>query len=39
VIGAVNIVLFTALSTIAAFVYNAAAGMAGGVEITLGERD
>lgn len=39
VIGAVNIVLFTALSTIAAFVYNAAAGMAGGVELTLGERD
>lgn len=39
VIGAVNIVLFTALSAIAAFVYNAAAGMAGGVELTLGERD
>jgi len=39
VIGAVNIVLFTALATIASFVYNAAAGMAGGVEVTLGERD
>lgn len=39
VIGAINIVLFTALATIAAFVYNAAAGMAGGVEVTLGERD
>ncbi len=39
VIGAINIVLLTALSTIAAFVYNAAAGMAGGVELTLGERD
>ncbi len=39
VIGAINIVLFTALSTVAAFVYNAAAGMSGGVEITLGERD
>lgn len=39
VVGAVNIVLFTALSAIAAFVYNAAAGMAGGVELTLGERD
>lgn len=39
VIGAINIVLFTALSTVAAFVYNAAAGMAGGVELTLGERD
>lgn len=39
VIGAINIVLLTALSTIGAFVYNAAAGMAGGVELTLGERD
>ncbi|AZI56800.1 hypothetical protein EH165_00040 [Nakamurella antarctica] len=39
VIGAINIVLTTALATIAAFVYNAAAGMAGGVELTLGERD
>ena len=39
IIGAVNIVLFTALSAIGAFVYNAAAGMAGGVELTLGERD
>ena len=39
VIGAINIVLFTALATVGAFVYNAAAGMAGGVEVTLGERD
>jgi len=39
VIGAVNIVLFTALSAIAAFVYNAASGMVGGVEVTLSERD
>ncbi len=39
VVGAINIVLLTALSTVAAFVYNAAAGMSGGVEITLGERD
>lgn len=39
VIGAINIVLFTALSAIAAFIYNAAAGMAGGVELTLGEQD
>ena len=39
VIGAINIVLFTALATVAAFVYNAAAGMSGGVEVTLGERD
>lgn len=39
VIGAINTVLITALSTVTAFVYNAAAGMSGGVEITLGERD
>ena len=39
VIGAVNIVLFTALSAITAFVYNAAAGMVGGVEVTLGEQE
>lgn len=39
VVGAVNIVLFTALSAVFAFIYNAAAGMAGGIEVTLGERD
>ncbi len=39
VIGAINIVLFTALATVAAFIYNAAAAMSGGVELTLGERD
>ncbi|WP_111764935.1 DUF3566 domain-containing protein [Nakamurella deserti] len=39
VIGAINIVILTALATVASFVYNAAAGMAGGVELTLGERD
>jgi hypothetical protein len=39
VIGAINIVLFTLLSTVAAFVYNAAAAMSGGVELTLSERD
>lgn len=38
-LGAVNIVLLTALATVAAFVYNAAAGMSGGIELTLGERD
>ncbi|WP_240757723.1 DUF3566 domain-containing protein [Nakamurella flava] len=37
--GAVNIVLFTLLATVGAFVYNAAAAMSGGVELTLGERD
>lgn len=39
IVGAINIVLFTALAAITAFVYNASAGMAGGVELTLGERD
>ncbi len=39
IIGAINIVLFTALATVAAFIYNAAAAMSGGVEVTLGERD
>lgn len=39
VVGAINIVLFTLLATVAAFIYNAAAGMAGGVELTLSERD
>ena len=39
VVGAINIVLTTALATVAAFNYNAAAAMSGGVELTLGERD
>jgi hypothetical protein len=39
VVGAINIVVLTAISTVFAFVYNASAGMAGGVELTLGERD
>jgi Transmembrane domain of unknown function (DUF3566) len=39
IIGAINIVLFTALATIAASIYNAAAAMSGGVELTMGERD
>ncbi|HEX3785244.1 MAG TPA: DUF3566 domain-containing protein [Pseudonocardiaceae bacterium] len=39
VIGAVNIVLFTALATVGAFVYNVSADLAGGLEITLAERE
>jgi hypothetical protein len=39
VIGAVNILLFTALATIGSFVYNLCADLVGGLEITLGERD
>lgn len=39
ILGAINIVLFTAIATVASCVYNAAAAMSGGVELTLGERD
>ena len=38
-IGAVNVVLFTALATLAAFIYNVCADLVGGVELTLAERD
>ncbi|WP_216870365.1 DUF3566 domain-containing protein [Modestobacter excelsi] len=39
VIGAVNIVLLTALCTVAAFVYNLCSDLVGGLEVTLAERD
>jgi hypothetical protein len=39
IIGAINIVLITALATVAAFVYNVAADLAGGIEVTLSERE
>ncbi|GAA3860352.1 DUF3566 domain-containing protein [Saccharothrix violaceirubra] len=39
IVGAVNIVLFTALATVGAFVYNVSADLAGGLEVTLSERD
>lgn len=39
IIGAINIVLITALATVAAFIYNVAADFAGGIEITLSERE
>jgi len=39
IIGAVNVVLLTALCTIAAFVYNLMADLVGGLEVTLAERD
>jgi hypothetical protein len=38
-IGAVNIVLFTALATIGAFVYNICSDLVGGIEVTLAERE
>jgi hypothetical protein len=38
-VGAVNVLLFTALSTLGAFLYNVCAELAGGIEVTLTERD
>ncbi|BBX98974.1 DUF3566 domain-containing protein [Mycobacterium lacus] len=38
-IGLVNIVLMTAMATIAAFVYNLATDLIGGIEVTLADRD
>ena len=39
VIGAINIVLMTALCTVATFIYNLCADLVGGLEVTLSERD
>jgi len=39
IIGAVNIVLFIALSTVGAMIYNLCADLVGGVEVTLSERE
>jgi hypothetical protein len=39
IIGAVNALLFTALATLGAFLYNLISILVGGVEVTLGERD
>jgi hypothetical protein len=38
-IGAVNIVLFIALSTIGSVVYNLCADLIGGIEVTLSDRE
>jgi Transmembrane domain of unknown function (DUF3566) len=38
-LGAVNVVLFTALATLGAFIYNVCADLVGGVELTLAEKD
>ncbi len=37
--GAVNMVLFTALATLGAFIYNVCADLVGGIEVTLAERN
>jgi hypothetical protein len=39
VIGLVNIVLMTALATVGSLVYNIAADLVGGIEVTLSEPD
>ena len=38
-IGLVNVVLFTALATLGAFIFNVCADLVGGIELTLAERD
>jgi hypothetical protein len=38
-VGLVNVVLVTALATLAAFIYNVCADLVGGIEVTLAERD
>jgi hypothetical protein len=39
VIGAINIVLLTALCTVGTFIYNLCSDLVGGLEVTLSERD
>lgn len=39
IVGVVNIILFTAVATVSAFVYNVSADLAGGLEVTLAERE
>ena len=39
VIGLINVVLFTALTTIGSFIYNLSSALVGGVEVTLADRD
>ena len=39
VIGAINVVIITAISTLAAFLYNLCSDIVGGIELTLAERE
>jgi hypothetical protein len=38
-LGLVNVVLFTALATLGAFIYNVCADLVGGIELTLSEKE
>jgi hypothetical protein len=38
-LGLVNVVLFTALATLGAFIYNVCADLVGGIEVTLAEKE
>ncbi|TQL77298.1 transmembrane protein DUF3566 [Stackebrandtia endophytica] len=38
-LGLVNMVLFTALATLGAFIYNVCADLVGGIELTLAEKE
>ncbi|MBB3038086.1 DUF3566 domain-containing protein [Hoyosella altamirensis] len=38
-IGFINMILFTALLTLASFIYNLASDLVGGIEVTLADRD
>ena len=39
IIGGINVVLLTALGTVATFIYNLCSDLVGGLEVTLSERD
>lgn len=39
VIGAINVVIITAIGTLGAFLYNLCSDIVGGIEVTLAERD
>ncbi|MDV6010963.1 DUF3566 domain-containing protein [Haloechinothrix sp. LS1_15] len=39
IVGMVNIILMSALATVCAFIYNISADLAGGLELTLSERE